>query len=142
MSKTNTKELFNEVKKQIEKKEGFEVFGGYSDFGNKSSIIKRNPNCSLKENQIVKDEVKYFSICEFSVYKSLHKENFIIWDYRENQPNNKSKNWVNPKLAFDLPFSRYEFDNIDDFYNHVISDFGLTTFDKMRVERTSQLLSF
>lgn len=132
MSKIKTKQLFNEVSNHIKTKLELEIFDSYSDWGNKSTVVRKNPEFKGKENQLT-TEIKYFSICEFSIHKKSKLEFFIIWDYRENQPFDKSKNLVYPNFKFDF-FGRYEFTNRESFYNHINSDFGLTIFDRMRFE--------
>ena len=141
MSKIKTKELLTEVTEHIQKEFGYEVSDSFSDFGNKFTVLKKNPKCLVDDN-VLTNELKYFSICEFSVYNKTKNDFFIIWDYRENQPFSKSKHWINPNFNFDLLFGRYEFDNRNEFYNHICSDFGVTTFDRMRLEGERSSLTF
>ena len=68
MSKIKTKQLFNEVSNHIKTKLELEIFDSYSDWGNKSTVVRKNPEFKGKENQLT-TEIKYFSICEFSVHK-------------------------------------------------------------------------
>jgi hypothetical protein len=135
MSKIKTKQLFNEVSNHIKTKLELEIFDSYSDWGNKSTVVRKNPEFKGKENQLT-TEIKYFSICEFSVHKKSKLEFFVIWDYRENQPFDKSIYCVNS----DFGFGRYEFTNRESFYNHINSDFGLTIFDRMRFENKTEII--
>ena len=131
------KQFLSEVINNIESKDGLKVVDSFSDWGNKSSIIRKNPKCTLNDNEINlfhkgnNGEPKYFGVCEFSIYKKIKKEYFIIWDYREKQPFDESKYCVNSEFCF----GRYEFNDRQSFYNHIFTDFGLTTFDRLRVEK-------
>ena len=133
MSKIKTEVLLTKVTEYIQKEFGYKVSDSFSDFGNKFTVLKKNPKCFVDDN-VMTNELKYFSICEFSVYQKNNKEFYVLWDYRENQPLQKSKFWINPNLGFDLCFGRYEFNNRNDFYNPIFSDFGLTSFDRRRLE--------
>lgn len=133
MSKIKTKKLLSKVTECIQKEFGYKVSDSFSDFGDKFTVLKKNPKCFVDDNVLTK-ELKYFSICEFAVYHKNNNDFYVILDYRENQPFQKSKYWINPNLSFDLFFGRYEFNNRNDFYNHIFSDFGLTSFDRRRLE--------
>lgn len=135
MSKIKTKQLFNEVSDHIKTKLEFEIIDSYSDWGNKSTVVRQNPNFKGKENYLT-IENRYFSVCEFSVHKKSKLEFFVIWDYREKQPFDKSIHCVNS----DFGFGRYEFTNREDFYNHINSDFGLTIFDRMRLDNKTEII--
>jgi hypothetical protein len=133
MSKIKTKKLLTKVTEYIQKEFGYKVSDSFSDFGDKFTVLKKNPKCLVDDNVLTK-ELKYFSICEFSVYHKNNNNFYVILDYRENQPFKKSKYWINSNLGFDLFFGRYEFNNRNDFYNHIFSDFGLTSFDRRTLE--------
>jgi len=135
MSKIKTKQLFNEVSNHIKTKLELEIVDSYSDWGNKSTVVRKNPNFKGKDNFLTTDN-RYFSICEFSVHKKSKFEFFVIWDYRENQPFEKSIHCVNS----DFGFGRYEFTNRESFYNHINSDFGLTIFDRMKLDNKTEII--
>lgn len=135
MSKIKTKQLFNEVSNHIKTKLELEIFDSYSDWGNKSTVVRINPEFMGKENHLNTDN-KYFSVCEFSVHKKSKLEFFVIWDYRENQPFDKSIYCVYSNFGF----GRYEFANRESFYNHINSDFGFTIFDRMRFENKTEII--
>jgi hypothetical protein len=97
MSKSKTKQLFNEVVSHIQSNHVLKVVDTFSDCGNKSGVIRKNKECPLEENECVigyTGPQKYFGVCEFSVHKKEKLELFIIWDCRVNQPFNKSFNCV------------------------------------------------
>ncbi len=130
MSKTKTKQLFNEVSKYIKENMNFHIECGYSDYGNKSSICYLNPNFRDENGNRNKDEFMFKSVCEFSVWKKTKKEHFIIWDYRIYQPYENSKNCV-----YGGSFGRYEFTDRESFYKHILSDFGPHLADSTKEER-------
>lgn len=140
MSKIKTKELLNEVTNYIKKELDLNVVDSFSDWGNKSTIIRKNPSFVGKEN-LLTTEIKYFTVCEFSVHKKGNSEFFVIWDYRDKQPYNKSKFYFKPNLNFELLFGRYEFKDRVDFYNHIKSDFGLTPFDRKKLNNNVKIIN-
>ena len=96
MSKIKTKELLKEVTNHIQNIMGYEVVDSFSDFEGKYSIVVEipyTPNPNQKGIQYVGK--KYKPICEFGVFKNSQKEDFIIWDYRENQPFENKNNQEN-----------------------------------------------
>ena len=126
MSKIKTKELLSEVTNHIQNDMGYEVVDSFSDYEGKHSIVfevPNTPNPNLKGIQYVGK--KYKPICEFSVFKNFRKEDFIVWDYRENQPFFNDKHCV-----YDGGFGRYEFKDRESFYSYIISDFGETPWFK------------
>ena len=134
MSKLKTKQLLNEVVSHIQSNHGLKVVDTFSDWGNKSGVIRKNQECSLEENECVigyTGPQKYFGVCEFSVHKKGKLEFFIIWDCRVNQPFNKSFHCV---YIVEGWFGRYEFSDRETFYKHILSDFGLTYSDTIRID--------
>jgi hypothetical protein len=131
MSKIRTKELLNEVTNHIQNEFGYEVVDSFSDWDGKYSIVVEIPNIpNPKSNGIQYVGKKYKQICEFGVFKNSQKENFIVWDYRDNQPYFNNKHCV-----FDGGFGRYEFEDRDSFYSYITSDFGETPwFSKLNEE--------
>lgn len=123
----------NEVITHINEDLKLTVVDSFSDWGDKMSILRKNPECPLKENQVVigyEGPQKYFGVCEFSVLKKGDEEFFVIWDYRENQPFNECSHCVSSEFGF----GRYEFMDRESFYNHITSDFGYTIWDTSRME--------
>jgi hypothetical protein len=135
MSKKKTKELMIEVTNHINSKMGFKVVDSFSDYGDKFSVIRKNPDYEGDEEMKIPFK-KYFGVCEISVYKDYRKEVFVIWDYRENQPLHLSRHFKG-QIYFGL-MSRYEFTEREDFYNHISSDFGFTVWDRKSVESNSK----
>ena len=126
MSKIKTKELLSEVTNHIQKEIGYEVTDSFSDYGGKYSISVEIPNTPIPNHKGIQYVGRKFKpICEFGVFKNSKKENFIIWDYRENQPYSKDKHCV-----YEGSFGRYEFENLESFYSHIKSDFGETPWFK------------
>jgi len=136
MSKKKTKELMIEVTNHINTQMGFEVLDSFSDWGDKFSVIRKNPNYEGDEEMKIPFN-KYFGVCEISVFKDYRKEVFVIWDYRENQPSHFSRYF---KGGIGGLMSRYEFTEREDFYNHISSDFGFTPWDRKSMESNSKLI--
>jgi hypothetical protein len=135
-SKKKTEELLKEVTSYIEKNLNLKVFDSFSDWGDKRTVVRNNPECPLEENQIYlgyKGPQKYFGVCEFSVLKKGEIEFFVIWDYREGQPFDNSFNCV----SWEFGFGRYEFSDRESFYNHINSDFGYTIWDIKGLEEVT-----
>jgi hypothetical protein len=130
MSKKKTKELMIEVTNHINTKMGFEVVDSFSDGGDRFSIIRKNPDYEGDEEMKIPFN-KYFGVCEFSLLNDFNKELFVIYDYRENQPLDLDEHFVGKSFQ---SFGRYEFENREDFYNHISSDFGYTIFDRESLE--------
>lgn len=130
MSKIKTKELLNEVTNHIQKEFGYEVLDSFSDYGGKYSIVVEIPNTQIPNRKgILYIPKKYKPICEFGVFKNSRKENFIVWDYRVNQPYFNDKHCV-----FVCGFGRYEFTDKESFYSHIKSNFGDTPWFKKQNE--------
>ncbi len=134
-----TKNLLKEIKKNIEEKTGLNVFKSFS-YSDRSKILRRNPKYP-NDTICIPDtinEQRYFGVCEFSVMKKNNTEYFIIWDYREHQPFEKSKYWI--KVIPDItPYiGRYEFVNREEFLNHIFSDFGMSVLDKLNLKNKNK----
>jgi hypothetical protein len=134
MSKKKTKELMIEVTNHINTQMGFEVLDSFSDWGDKFSVLRKNPDYEGDEEMKIPFK-KYLGVCEISVFKNYRKEVFVIWDYRENQPFYYDEHCVSESF---LGFGRYEFTEREDFYNHISSDFGFTPWDRKYVESNSK----
>jgi hypothetical protein len=137
MSKKKTKELMIEVTNHINTQMGFEVVDSFSDYGDKFTVIRKNPDYE-GDGEMEIPLKKYFGVCEISVFKNYRKEVFVIWDYRESQPKHFSRHFKFE--IFGGLMSRYEFTEREDFYNHISSDFGFTPWDRESVESNSKLI--
>jgi hypothetical protein len=134
INKKETKQLLYEVTSHIQSHNGLKVVDTFSDCENKNGIIRKNPECPLEENECVigyTGPQKYFGVCEFSVHKKGDLEFFIIWDSRVNQPFDKSFHCVYKVEGW---FGRYEFSDKETFYKHILSDFGFTYGDTIRID--------
>lgn len=127
-----TKILLKEIKTIIEEKTGLNVFKSFS-FSDRSKILKSNPKYP-NDTIFIPDtinEQRYFGVCEFNVMKKYNTECFIVWDYREHQPFEKSKYWIKVTPDITPYIGRYEFVNREEFLNHIFSDFGMSVLDKL-----------
>ena len=121
MSKVKTKELLSEVSNHIKTKMGFNVeYDGCSDSDGKYLVNTLNPNFWDDNGKPTKGERRVIHHITFSVHKHYNKEQFIIWDKRVNQPFFNSEYCV-----YEGSFGRYEFNNKEDFYKHIKSDYGM-----------------
>lgn len=134
MSKKKTKELMIEVTNHINTQMGFEVVDSFSDWRDKFSVIRKNPNYGGDEEMKIPIK-KYIGVCEIGVFKDYRKEVFVIWDYRENQPFHYDEHCVS---GGEFGFGRYDFTDREDFYNHISSDFGFTVWDRKSLESNSK----
>jgi hypothetical protein len=128
--------LLKEVTEHIKTKLGFNVEeDGFSDYEGKYLVNSRNPNFRNKEGVRNPGEFMFIHHITFSVSKKSKKEQFIIWDKRVNQPFFKSTFCV-----YKGSFGRYEFNNKEDFYNHIKSDYGMDELEKWSSEHRGELV--
>lgn len=121
MINKKTKTLLEEVSNYIKTEMGFNVMeDGYSDYEGKYLVNSINPNFFDEIGIRRPNQWYYIHHITFSVDKFRNKEKYIIWDKRIKQPYKKSKFCV-----YNGSFGRYEFNNKEDFYTHIISDFGM-----------------
>ena len=131
MSKIKTKELLNEVSNHIKTKMGFNVeYDGCSDSDGKYLVNTLNPNFWDENGKPKGGERRVVHHITFSVNKHYNKEQFIIWDKRVNQPFFNSEYCV-----YEGSFGRYEFNNKEDFYKHIESDYGMDEIEESRIKK-------
>jgi hypothetical protein len=136
MINKKTKELLKEVSNYIKTEMGFNVMeDGFSDYEGKYLVNSTNPNFYDEMGRRRLNQWKYIHHIKFSVDKFRNKEKYIIWDKRINQPYTKSKFCV-----YEGSFGRYEFNNKEDFYTHINSDFGMDEFELFMIKR-NQIIS-
>lgn len=136
INKKETRRLLNEVTSYIQSHHGLKVVDSFSDVENIYSILRKNPDCFLKDNECVigyNGPQKYFGVCKFSVYKKGEIEFFKIWDDRLNQPFEKCFYYVD---FIQGSSGLYQFIDREKFYKHILSDFGLTYSDTSRINKT------
>jgi hypothetical protein len=119
MNKIKTKELLNEVINHIRNNLEYEVMESFSDYGDKNSVFEELKNVSDTNRDGTEFVNKCKPICEFSVFNKYRKDNFVIWDWRDDQPFYNNKNCV-----YSGAFGRYEFKNREEFYSYIKSEWG------------------
>lgn len=123
--------LLEEVTEYITSNLGFNVEeDGFSDYEGKFLVNYLNPNFRNSDGIRNPGQCKFIHHITFSVYKKSKMEGYIIWDNRINQPFFKS-----PFCVYKGSFGRYEFNNKEDFYNHISSDFGMDEIEKYLLEQ-------
>jgi hypothetical protein len=134
MSKVKTKELVEEVSNYIRTKMSFNVeYDGGSDYDRKYIVNTLNPNFWDENRKPKEDERKVVHHITFSVNKHYKTERFLIWDKRVKQP------FFNSKFCdYKGSFGRYEFNNKEDFYKHIESDFGMDEIEEWYFKRNQK----
>ena len=134
MSKVKTKELLSEVSNQIRTKIGFNVeYDGCSDSDGKYLVNTLNPNFWDENGNQNDGERRVIHHITFSVNKHYNKERFIIWDKRVNQP------FFNSEFCdYEGSFGRYEFNNKEDFYKHIESDYGMDEIEEWWLKKNNK----
>lgn len=137
MINKKTKTLLEEVSNYIKTEMGFNVMeDGYSDYEGKYLVNSINPNFFDEIGKRRPNQWYYIHHITFSVYHSGHKENYIIWDKRINQPFKKSKFCV-----YKGSFGRYEFNNKEDFYTHIKSDYGMDEIESFHMSENQSFIT-
>lgn len=134
MSKVKTKELLEDVSNHIKTKMDYDIVEDvFSDYEGKYLVSSPNPNFR-NTNDTKNREFMFHYHITFSVFKNSKKEQFIIWDNRVNQPFFKSEFCV-----YKGSFGRYDFNNKEDFYKHIETDYGMDEFVEMRLNKKKEL---
>ena len=133
MGKVKTNELLNEVSNHIKTKMGFNVeYDGGSDYDGKYLVNTLNPNFWDENGKPKENERRVIHHITFSVNKHYNKERFIIWDKRVNQP------FFNSEYCdYEGSFGRYVFENTEDFYKHIESDYGMDEIEEWWLKKNT-----